>query len=343
MPALTQPFRTRLSTRCLTASVLLTLVGLLPAVAQDSDATSLPTLMSAEWAAQTCAAWNDNPTLTTGLATWSENDADRGYKILRLYRTDCPDSPWVEFEVSGADGEAHCAYGGALSDKEINSDADYVMHATTERWLQMGAGSYGPMKAMMFSRLKFNGPMWEAMKNMGPFGSFLELVGAVEADTEGCPVAVAEAEELLADDEILPNAKRPEPDVLAGGQPSAESLAAAQSAGFKTVINIRGEGEAGTGREEAEALGMTYVALPIAGAGDLNAENARAFAELLANAERPVIVHCGSGNRVGGLFALKAHYVDGHEPQEALDIGLAAGLTSLETVVRSELGLTADE
>lgn len=343
MPAHTQPFRTRLSTRSLTASVLLALIGLLPAVAQDSDATSLPTLMSAEWAAQTCAAWNENSTLTSGLATWSENDADRGYKILRLYRTDCPDSPWMELEISGDDGEAHCSYGGASRDKEINGDADYVMHATTERWLQMGAGNYGPMKAMMFSRLKFKGPMWEAMKNMGPFGAFLQLVAAVDAYTESCPVAAAEPEELLADEEIVPNAKRPEPDILAGGQPTAEALAAAQSAGFKTVVNIRGEGEPGTGREEVEALGMTYVTLPIAGAGDLDAENARAFAELLANAERPVIVHCGSGNRVGGLFALKAHYVDGYEAQEALDIGLAAGLTSLEAAVRSELGLTVDE
>ncbi len=34
----------------------------------------------------------------------------------------------------------------------------------------------------MLGHLEFSGPMWEAMKNMGPFGSFLELVGAVESD-----------------------------------------------------------------------------------------------------------------------------------------------------------------
>ena len=29
----------------------------------------------------------------------------------------------------------------------------------------------------MFGRLKFDGPKWEAMNNMGPFESFLKLVG----------------------------------------------------------------------------------------------------------------------------------------------------------------------
>jgi putative sterol carrier protein len=61
------------------------------------------------------------------------------------------------------------------------------MYAETERWQQMGAGEYGPMKAMMFNRLKFDGPMWEAMKNMGPFKNFLLLVGKVPSDTASCP------------------------------------------------------------------------------------------------------------------------------------------------------------
>jgi len=50
----------------------------------------------------------------------------------------------------------------------------------------MGAGQYGPMKAMMFGRLHFSGPYGEAMGNMGPFGSFPLLAGKVEG-TETCP------------------------------------------------------------------------------------------------------------------------------------------------------------
>ena len=51
----------------------------------------------------------------------------------------------------------------------------------------MGAGDYGPMRAMMFGRLNFEGPKLEAMGNMGPFGGFLRLVGKVPGDWQSCP------------------------------------------------------------------------------------------------------------------------------------------------------------
>lgn len=63
---------------------------------------------------------------------------------------------------------------------------DYTMHATTERWNQMGAGEYGPMKAMMFGRLEFTGPKMEAMSVMDPFEAFLRLPGKVAGD-KACP------------------------------------------------------------------------------------------------------------------------------------------------------------
>jgi putative sterol carrier protein len=61
------------------------------------------------------------------------------------------------------------------------------MNASTERWQEMGADEYGPMKAMMLGRLKFSGPYGEAMGNMGPFKNFLLLVGKVPASTASCP------------------------------------------------------------------------------------------------------------------------------------------------------------
>ena len=66
--------------------------------------------------------------------------------------------------------------------------ADYVMKAETGRWIEMGNGEYGPMKSMMFGRLGFDGPMLEAMGNMGPFESFLLLVGKVPGNAGSCPV-----------------------------------------------------------------------------------------------------------------------------------------------------------
>jgi len=146
-------------------------------------------MMSAAWGGEACAAWNADPVLTEELAQsgWINNDKGRGFKVMQVYRSDCSETPTAELRVSLLDGKAHCVYGGAVETAVLDKGADYVMHAETKRWMEMGAGEYGPMKAMMFGRLKFSGPYGEAMGNMGPFTNFLLLVGKVPASTETCP------------------------------------------------------------------------------------------------------------------------------------------------------------
>ena len=158
-------------------------------VALTQVAYGEPVLMSADWARQACDVWNDIPELTDKLVKsgWVANDKDRGYKVLHVYRTDCEDSPRVEMRISLQNEKAHCVYGGAVDTQELDDSVDYVMHATTKRWQEMGQGDYGPMIAMMFRRLKFDGPNWEAMKNMGPFAKFLLLAGSVASDSSACP------------------------------------------------------------------------------------------------------------------------------------------------------------
>lgn len=144
-------------------------------------------LMSAEWAGRACEAWNKNPILTDELAEkWIKNDGGRGYKIIHLYRTDCGENTKVELKIVPQGGKAICAYGGKVQNTNLNMDMDYVMHAETKRWREMGAGEYGPMRAMMFGRLKFEGPKGEAMRAMGPFEQFLLLPGKIPGD-DACP------------------------------------------------------------------------------------------------------------------------------------------------------------
>lgn len=144
-------------------------------------------LMSIEWTAQACDAWNKETTLTHDLAEkWIKNDKGRGYKVIQMYRTDCGDAYKTEMKIVEKDGKAQCVYGGkAQSTPDLK--VDYLMHAETKRWTEMGNGEYGPMKGMMFGRLKFDGPYMEAMGVMGPFQAFLLLVGKVPGDTASCP------------------------------------------------------------------------------------------------------------------------------------------------------------
>ena len=154
------------------------------------------------------------------------------------------------------------------------------------------------------------------------------------------PAVESTAASTAAPAELLRNGKAPFDGILTGGQPTTEQFETLAGLGYKTIINMRGTGENGsTDPAVVESLGMTYVSIPIAGAADVSEENARKLAKALAANEHPVVVHCASGNRIGALFAMKAYYVDGKTPEEALAIGQAAGVTRLEPVVRQQLGL----
>ena len=153
-----------------------------------SMVTAEVVFMSEEWAESACEAWNQDEELTGNLTQWMKNDLDRGYKVIQIYRMDCEESPRIELRLEPIDeeGDIQCTYGG-LAKQERDPKADYLMFAQTERWEEMGAGNYGPMKGMMTRRLRFQGPKWEAMNNMGPFNNFLLLTGQIPGDTATCP------------------------------------------------------------------------------------------------------------------------------------------------------------
>lgn len=168
-----------------TAALLGPFLGAAPALAQDAR----PVAMSAPFAQAMCEAWNADATLTDKLVEsgWIKNDAGRGFKLMQIYRSDCAGSARIEMQIALKDDKALCVYGGAVRSTPLDGGADYLMWADTPRWREMGAGEYGPMKAMMFGRLNFAGPKMEAMGNMAPFENFLLLVGKVPGDWATCP------------------------------------------------------------------------------------------------------------------------------------------------------------
>lgn len=162
----------------------------LPLLAAAGIAQAAPVFMSDQWAVAACDGWNAQQELTNGLAgDWINNNNGRGYKVIQIYRLDCPDSKRVELTITAMDGQAKCTYGGPLKHTQLSNDVDYVMYASDEDWVCMGEGKWGcgPMGAMATGKLKFEGPKMEAMGVMGPFESFLLLTGKVEADRNSCP------------------------------------------------------------------------------------------------------------------------------------------------------------
>jgi uncharacterized protein (TIGR01244 family) len=127
----------------------------------------------------------------------------------------------------------------------------------------------------------------------------------------------------------------PTPDVFCSGQPTPDQFAQLQAVGVQRVVCLRSAQEDGSGWEEAKAaeLGLEFVRVPVEGATGLTVDNAAAMARHLDGAAGAVLVTCGTSNRVGALFALKARFLDDQSPEEALAIGRSCGLSKAEPLI----------
>lgn len=137
----------------------------------------------------------------------------------------------------------------------------------------------------------------------------------------------------------VPNAYSPVPGVVTAGSLDAADVAKIRDAGTRHVIDLTLDAET-PDFDEAAAVhkaDMHYSNLPVSGPMDLTDENVRAFDQLLRESDRPVLVHCSSGNRVGAMAALRAAWIGGKSVEEAIAIGKAWGLTRLEPEVRRRI------
>ena len=132
---------------------------------------------------------------------------------------------------------------------------------------------------------------------------------------------------------------QPRPGLYTAGQPAADDWAAIAAVGVGTVIDLRAPGELKDRDEAAEvrSAGLRYVSIPVAGAGGIDDANAKALRAALDAADGPVLVHCASGNREGGLLTLMQARSGAMTTEQALEFGRSAGMSSTEARVRELL------
>lgn len=135
------------------------------------------------------------------------------------------------------------------------------------------------------------------------------------------------------------NLATPVPGVFTAGRLQAADLEWVRGEGIRQVIDLTEDAETPGFDEAAQvrARGLRYDNLPIRGAEGLTLENVRAFDALLRSADRPVLVHCSSSNRVGAMAALRAAWVGGGDVEAAIAEGRRWGLRGLEPAVREKL------
>lgn len=105
-------------------------------------------------------------------------------------------------------------------------------------------------------------------------------------------------------------------------------------AGFKTIIDLRSPTESGVAEEAAAAehIGLRYVNIPVT-LVTLSPESVRKVAEALdRSANRPVLVHCATGNRVGAVMELYREAIHGVAHEAARNEARAIGLQAPEMI-----------
>jgi uncharacterized protein (TIGR01244 family) len=173
--------------------------------------------------------------------------------------------------------------------------------------------------------------------------SKLAFVIVTLAATALAPCAVAQHQDAATAptaSQVSIELHAPRPGLYTAGQPAPSDWSAIEAKGVRTVINLRPDSEL-EGRDvgaEVRAAGMTYHQIPVAGVDGITAENASRLSVLLDDAEGPVLVHCSTANRVGGLLAIAAAQ-EGMDADAALAFGRSAGMKSAEARVREVLNL----
>jgi uncharacterized protein (TIGR01244 family) len=126
------------------------------------------------------------------------------------------------------------------------------------------------------------------------------------------------------------NFSRVDATVGCGGQVDPSAMASLRKEGFVSVINLRQAGEPGAdidaGRSAAQAAGLKYFHLPFDAAAPDEKTVERFLATVADAGNQPVFVHCGSANRVGGVWMIKRALQDGWPLDRARAEAEAIGL-----------------
>jgi uncharacterized protein (TIGR01244 family) len=126
------------------------------------------------------------------------------------------------------------------------------------------------------------------------------------------------------------NYSRVDATVGCGGAVDPAAMVALKKEGYVSVINLRQASEAGAdveaGRAAAQAAGLKYIHLPFnAAAPDEKVVDSFLSAVATKN-NQPVFIHCGSANRVGGMWMIKRALQDGWPVDRARTEAEAIGL-----------------
>jgi protein tyrosine/serine phosphatase len=105
-------------------------------------------------------------------------------------------------------------------------------------------------------------------------------------------------------------------ELYRSAQPSGSDIQAyASTYGIKAILNLRDEARTGWYQQEVQAAarnGITLIDFPMSSTEDLPVDEATRLAQLMADAPKPLLIHCEHGsNRTGLASAIYVSAVGG--------------------------------
>ena len=119
-------------------------------------------------------------------------------------------------------------------------------------------------------------------------------------------------------------------DFYFAGLPTEAGIKSASERGVTVIVNLLpAEQQAGRVSFDEPALvnslGMRYESIPMV-PSTFSTDDIDRLAAIINDADGPMLIHCASSNRVGGIWAAYLHRHQGYTLDEALKVGTAAGL-----------------
>jgi uncharacterized protein (TIGR01244 family) len=116
-----------------------------------------------------------------------------------------------------------------------------------------------------------------------------------------------------------------------GGQPADAAYAKLAANGYHAVLNLRTASEGVDLKHEQEVVeeaGMRYVNIPVV-SNSPKPEQVEEFIKAVKNSDnQPMLIHCGSANRVGAFLMIYRVVELGWPEDKALEESTRVGLTS---------------
>lgn len=118
--------------------------------------------------------------------------------------------------------------------------------------------------------------------------------------------------------------------IATGGQPTDSAFAKLAANGYRAVLNLRTASEGIDLKHEQEAIekaGLRYINIPVSSAP--KPEQVDEFIKAVKDKDnQPMLIHCGSANRVGAFWMIYRVVDQGWPEDKALEEATKIGLTS---------------